>query len=274
MRTFSFAALAAGLVFGSVQASAAPAPRVPTGKWVVDFHESQCVASRNYGTEAEPLFFGLKAPVVGDVMQILIVRPGKGGQFADQHRTGIALDGQEKFFTSALSMSANDKNQRIVRINLPTAQFNQFAQAKVVSINVAGQLRETLALSDMPKLLKVMNDCVVNLRQHWNVGAPDVPNPALRESSQGDLSRVFSADDFPDVAVMDNTQGTVRVAILIDEAGKVADCTVVSSSGSAALDGQSCYAVSTRARFKPAVGLDGKPARSGYTQNVTWRIEQ
>jgi TonB family protein len=274
MRTYSFAVLTAGMVFGSMQASAAPTARLPTGKWVVDFHESQCVASRNYGTKTEPLFFGLKAPVAGDVMQVLFVRPGKGGPFADQHRTEIELDGHNKLIASALSMSANAKNQRIVRINLPTSDFNQLAQAKVASFNVRGQLRETLALNEMPKLLKVMNDCVVNLREHWNVGAPDVPNPALREGSKGDLSRVFKSSDFPSVAVMDSTQGTAKVAILIDEAGKVADCTVIGSSGSAALDGQSCYAISSRAKFRPAVGLDGKPARSGYTQNITWRIEQ
>jgi TonB family protein len=273
MRTFSFAALAAGLAFGSVHASAAPAPRSPTGKWVVDFDESQCVASRNYGTEAEPLFFGLKAPVVGDVMQVLFVRPGKGGPFADQHRTEIELDGRSKLIASALSMSANDKNQRILRLNLPTSEFDRLAQAKMASFNVRGQLRETLALSDMPKLLKVMNDCVVSLRKHWNVGDTDVPNPALRESSKGDLSRIFKPEDFPDVAVLENNSGSASVAILISELGKVADCTVIGSSGSAALDGQSCYAIASRARFTPAVGLDGKPAKSGYRQRITWRIE-
>jgi hypothetical protein len=28
--------------------------RIPTGGWVVDFDDSQCVASLNFGTDAEP----------------------------------------------------------------------------------------------------------------------------------------------------------------------------------------------------------------------------
>jgi protein TonB len=57
---------------------------------------------------------------------------------------------------------------------------------------------------------------------------------------------------------------------LIDTDGKVASCMVIGSSGVASLDAQSCAIVTSRARFRPALGLDGKPARSGKIQRIRW----
>ena len=64
--------------------------------------------------------------------------------------------------------------------------------------------------------------------------------------------------------------GTVSFALLIDEAGKVADCTVIKTSGIAALDAQSCFVVKERAHFTPAIGADGRPAKDARTASVTW----
>ena len=61
--------------------------------------------------------------------------------------------------------------------------------------------------------------------------------------------------------------------LLIDETGRVADCTVIETSGVASLDAQTCGAVKLQARFKPAIGLDGKPAKDGVVQRVSWILE-
>ena len=49
------------------------APLQPTSKWHVDFANSQCVASRDYGSEGSPLFLVFKKPPIGDVLQIAVV---------------------------------------------------------------------------------------------------------------------------------------------------------------------------------------------------------
>jgi hypothetical protein len=64
----------------------------------------------------------------------------------------------------------------------------------------------------------------------------------------------------------------VTLALLIDETGKIADCTVIGTSGAASLDTQSCGMLKDRARFKPAIGLDGKPAKGSFIQRITWRV--
>ena len=287
-RALASLGLGAFLVSSPLLAAVPPAStRAPTGKWVVDFDDSQCVASRNYGTKAQPLLFGLKAPIISDVMQLIFVRPGSGGggEFAEQLGGTITLDGGMAKSISAIGLSVPKAKQRVVRVNLPTSEFAAIAGAKVMDIRVRGEMKESIALSNMPALLNVLNKCVADLRTHWNVEPREAERPVssvpdesdganafLRHGPRGDLTGVFKADDFPSAAIAKDMQGTVRLAMLIDENGKVADCTVVGTSGSAALDGQSCYIVSSRARFKPAIGLDGKPARSTYSQRVTWRI--
>jgi outer membrane biosynthesis protein TonB len=62
------------------------------------------------------------------------------------------------------------------------------------------------------------------------------------------------------------------MTFLIDEQGRIADCTVDQTSGVAVLDTMSCYVISRRARFTPALGADGKPVRSAHETRVRWRI--
>ena len=68
--------------------------------------------------------------------------------------------------------------------------------------------------------------------------------------------------------------GAVSLALLIDEQGKVADCTVTQTSGVAALDAQSCAIIKERGKFSPAIGHDGKPAKSSWLQRINWALQR
>ncbi len=247
--------------------------RAPTSKWVVDFDDSQCVASRNYGSDREPLGLALKAPPVGHVMQIVVVRRGKGGRYADQLNAKISIDGGKSISTTMIAMMTGQDDQRSYRVNLPLEQFRPVRHAKTLSIQGGREFRETFAISQMAALLKVMDQCVADLRKVWNVTEVGAPAPALRERARGTLEGLISAKDYPGIAIDDLAEGSVAFAVLIDETGKVADCTVTQTSGVAALDAQSCAIVKQRARFKPAVGLNGQPAKDTYQQRITWKIE-
>ncbi len=247
--------------------------RAPTSKWVVDFDDSQCVASRNYGSDGEPLGLALKAPPVGEVMQVVVVRRGKGGRYADQLNAKISIDGGQSISTSMIAMMTGQDNQRSYRVNLPLEQFSAVRHAKTLSIQGGREFRETFAISQMAALLKVMDECVADLRKVWNVTAVGAPSRTLREPARGTLEGLIYAKDYPGIAIDDLAEGSVAFLVLIDETGKVADCTVTQTSGVAALDAQSCAIVKQRARFTPAIGLDGRPAKDSYHQRITWRME-
>lgn len=270
-------------------AGAAPPSKpalAPTAKWVVDFDAAQCMASRNYGTADDPLLLALKQPAIGDVIQLYVIRRGGGSApFAVQFDGKIALDGAELSKRSMLNFSGKATRQRVLLLNMPLAEFAAVRTAKTLTIDAGSRLDETFELKDVEKLMKVMDHCVADLRSAWNVVDPPPPNrpagaaapptplsPKLLKGPIGGVP-VFKADDYPDVALDKDGEGTVAFALLIDEQGKVADCTVTKTSGLASLDAQSCAIVKQRARFEPAIGLDGKPAKSSWHQRVTWRID-
>ena len=87
------------------------------------------------------------------------------------------------------------------------------------------------------------------------------------------LKDLVSGDDYPPEAQMADEQGTVDVLVKVDESGKVADCTIQGSSGSAALDSQTCSLFWLRAKFAPARDEAGKPVVSAYSRKITWRLE-
>jgi TonB family protein len=173
---------------------------------------------------------------------------------------------------SALRYTPTDGELGVVTINLPLDQFSPARQAHSLRLRASG-LDETFALEKMAALMDVMDTCVSDLRKVWNVDVLNSPEGGQRKDSQGSLAGLFSASDFPGQAIANLTGGTVKIALLVDEAGKVADCSVVQTSGVAVLDAQSCIIVKLRANFTPAKGNDGKPAKQAFVQSITWRLQ-
>jgi TonB family protein len=251
--------------------AAAPVPKAPQGKWVVNFDNAQCVASRNYGTLEAPLYLILKAPALGDVMHLAVLRRGYAGE-PKHHDARVAVDDRRPIRTSLLAYSIKEHRQRMYRITLTPEQFAPITTARQLAVRSIN-LNENLALAGVAKVKKVLDECVQDLRKTWNVSEGEQLAPGLRAGPIGSLQGLIESEDYPGVSLDEMHSGSVTFALLIDEQGKIADCSVIGTSGAAALDAQSCAVVSKRARFKPAVGLDGKPAKSSLVQRITWRIE-
>lgn len=273
MRKIPHAALLIAVGLGSI--AAAPAePRQPTARWVVNFDAAQCVASRNYGTDENPLFLVFKAPPLGNVIQIGVVRSGKGGADAQQLDGEMVFDQRPPLRASTLAFTNRKTRQRAYFVNLPSEAFAPARTAAVISVRAGRELDERFATSGIEPLMKVVDDCVADLRKVWNVTEGDAVAPNHRQSVSGNLSGLFKAGDYPAVAIKQGQSGTATLALLVDENGKIADCTVIGTSGAASLDAQSCGMLKDRAKFKPAIGLDGKPAKGSFVQRVTWLVSR
>ena len=266
-RRFEFLSM---LVVVTAASAASAAPREPTGKWNVAFDDAQCVASRSYGSAEEPLHLVLKAPPVGGVMQIAVLRNG-GYAEATQVGATIGIDEQPQLKTNMLMFSPKKSKTRVYTLNLPSADFARIRGAKSLSIRSSG-LSETFSVSQIEALLKVMDQCVTDLRRVWNVSSDDGETSALAKRATGNLAKLFSDEDYPGVAIIEGASGVVRFVILIDESGKVADCTVVETSGVAVLDTQSCAVLRARGKFDPGAGADGKPAKDVQVSKISWRL--
>jgi TonB family protein len=266
---FRSGVLFSALAFATA-ASAASEPRAPTGKWVVNFAQAQCIAHRDYGTEKGAPRLVLKAPPLGEVMQVAVLREVVR-TLPEEVDARIAVDDRPSVKTSLMMFTPPKSKQRVYLLNMPFAEFAAVRQAKTLSLR-SGGLNETFALSQMESLMKVMDACVADLRRVFNIVPEGSEPPGLRSRARGNLAKHFSSNDYPAVAVREGQSGRVRFALLIQEDGRVADCTIVSTSGVPSLDSQACAILMERARFEPARGSDGKPAKDSVVGSIVWRV--
>lgn len=90
----------------------------------------------------------------------------------------------------------------------------------------------------------------------------------------GSIAGLISSDDYPAQALDRGEEGAVGILIKVDASGAVSDCIVQSSSGSAALDAQTCRLIWLRAKFLPARDRAGRPVAGEYPVRIKWRIAE
>jgi TonB family protein len=247
--------------------------RAPTRGWTVNFADAQCLAVRDYGSGQEPLQLVLKSPAIGGVVQVAIVRKGPPNDPA-QLKAMVAIDGRPPFEVSMLTFSPKGSGLRIYTMNMRAAEFAPLRQASRLSVR-AGNLNELLSVSEMTPLMKVVDECVADLRRVFNITDPETGTASplqRRATATASLGRLIHSEDYPGMALQRDETGTVKFAMLIDENGRVVDCSVIETSGVAVLDAQACATLKARAQFQPALGPDGKPAKDAITSRIVWNI--
>lgn len=252
-------------------ALSAAAPRPANSRWVVNFADAQCLAERNYGTSESPLHVVLKRPALGDVMQMAIVQKKSGGATA-QYDSSIRFDGNPPLKTSVLKFEPKSAKVKTYLFNIPIKEFEQAKVARTVAISAPG-IREEFALSNVAPVMKLMEECVEDLRTLFNVDPAGQGVLSGIRPPDGSLSGMISPNDYPHEAIANFQSGTVEILLLIDEKGAVADCAIIGSSAVASLDGQTCAIMRARAKFRPAKGADGKAAKGAFRQRISWRVQ-
>jgi len=102
---------------------------------------------------------------------------------------------------------------------------------------------------------------------------PPAPSRARGVTPDG-LSR-WSAriqEQYPPRAVRDEVEGRVGVRVTVGPNGRVADCSVSSSSGSSILDDAACSGMRTYARFNPALDAAGNPISGSYSTTIVYQL--
>lgn len=88
----------------------------------------------------------------------------------------------------------------------------------------------------------------------------------------GNPGNWVTSNDYPTRALREDRGGTSRFRLSIGPDGRVADCIITQSSGSADLDEATCANVTRRARFRPATDAAGTPVMGYYSSSVHWSI--
>lgn len=84
----------------------------------------------------------------------------------------------------------------------------------------------------------------------------------------------FTNDDYPAAALRAEQQGNVGFRVTVDATGRVTDCTVWLSSGSALLDATTCSLMRRRGRFNPGRDASGQAVPSAWVSGLRWRVPE
>lgn len=260
-----FAYLLAGLSSGSALQ--------PTSKWVVEFADSSCVASRAYGTPEKRLDFHLKAPLLGQTYEVAIVVPDskepKGNGF---DRGWIERpDGSKAAPISAGSYSTVSK-MHITRFYVDPEKYVIGQDGERIILHINKQRHYDLALPDLQKAQRVLSQCLTGLRDEYGVGETVTKQIATEAKAKQSIVRYFSTDDYPQEAVIKGEQGYVGALYWVESDGRVRDCKIVESSHRQSLDDRTCEVIRTRSRFTPALDHQGNPIRSPDFLRVRWAM--
>ncbi|KQM18542.1 energy transducer TonB [Sphingomonas sp. Leaf24] len=106
------------------------------------------------------------------------------------------------------------------------------------------------------------------------VAPPAPPAPVISKAAgpRSDPATWFTNDDYPASALNSGDEGVTAIAWDINTQGRVENCRVTASSGSAALDRATCATLQRRARFTPALDQSGNPIRSTGSRRVRWTM--
>lgn len=87
------------------------------------------------------------------------------------------------------------------------------------------------------------------------------------------ISGTISKHDYPRDLFAARVQGRVGVLYVVSPEGRVTDCEIEHSSGSAALDDATCDLIIQRFRFRPSLDGQGRPVESLVEENHSWVID-
>lgn len=261
MRFFSILA-AFALVAQPGTASAMAEPRAPTGKWNVDFGKSQCVAILPFADGDDEEFLAIKPIPTGTHVTFAMVVDGKK-RSAKVSDYALHINGIEQ--PSQLLHYGTDTKKKIYRylVNIPVREL---AAIERLTLEVPGKDFD-LAVPQMGDIANVLKACMDDLRVYWNIVDGEVAT-----GPRGNLNGLIGPDDYPADAWKEQESGIVRVFLLVDEEGDVADCTVSAYVGNFSLANQTCALLSSRAKFNPALDSEGNATRGHFVQSFRWQM--
>ena len=109
---------------------------------------------------------------------------------------------------------------------------------------------------------------VIALQASATASVPETPPATPAQLASASLH----SSDYPRAAIKKGEQGSVTVSYSVTEKGKPANCTVVQSSGSAALDTQSCTLMTKRFRYHPARDAHHHRVAQHMNQVFDWSL--
>lgn len=272
----------------------------PSSPWHVDYADQKCTLARQFGvggakhilqfTQGGPSpSFGL---VVGGPSfkrfrptRTIYHRFGDGSQ-----KDTKPLFGEYATFGSALVYSSTwleDVETTIIRSQSQLRGLKEnssdstFAQLPGIDLELARHInflsfeqteyKVRLDTGNMSEPFAALNECVEHLVSSWGVDIEKHRkySQAVRWTNELAIAKRLMRD-YPLPALRAGESGVFAIRVLVDELGKMLQCHVENMTITQSLETPACKAM-TRAKFEPALDINGVPMKSFLTTTITYR---
>lgn len=264
-------AVFAALLACAGSAGAQPVEPDALSAWTLERSPERCVVSRRFGSTRDPVMLGFKAPTYGDALQIVVLRSGHRTRI-EQVGATLAIDAHD-VKTTALSYPLDARGRRVAHLlNVSGDESSRLRKAATLEIRIKEGVNRAFALAPMADAWVQLDFCLRRLRQTWNLEGASTTGIATPPEPLVPLRQLLNSEDYPMSAFWENQSGATGVVLLVDETGMVKDCTLTETSGVATLDARTCGLLAARARFKPALDRDGRPAKYAVRSRIVFVI--
>lgn len=262
----SLVALSA-LPFSSPVAEA-EVPKQPTGKWVAEYADDECLLSRPYGADTDPLILTFRQLPMQNYVRIIVFKRGVQGQTQMGEKGKVAFGGDPISGTfSAFDLAG--KLLRRIETNIARARILPALTSNVVSIDVPGEVQADFSVPELASAFDVLSDCALKLGAAWGI---PIDQQKRMMTPPKLLKMPYGAFDYPSSALKDDMSGRTEVRLTVDDRGRPVDCIPLKSTPNQAFAKASCKAFYRRAHFQPALDVDGRPMKSISAHTVNFMI--
>ncbi|GMN02403.1 energy transducer TonB [Erythrobacter sp. MTPC3] len=256
--------------------------------WNVDFAPEKCRLAAFYGEEDNRhlLFFEQHFPgekagmsVAGPAFKRFQSRKNTALQFFAAQKplttkpfTGDMGElGPAVIYSSVNLSTGTETREDKTPTSLPQLDTEFAKQVEYVSLTQRGtEIR--LETGPLAEAFKVLNTCTQDMVTSWgldldqHLSAQEMPKWTNEKQVARRIARTY-----PSQALNRGEQAILRMRVIVDETGKVADCVIDDATTTERLESPACREM-RNARFNPAIGADGKPFKSFYATSITYQI--
>lgn len=251
--------------------SAALASESPeSSKWSVDFADAYCEATRTYGSDDSASKLSIRPPLDPRATTRLTFER-KILQVSGQLEKSATIDfgdGSQPY-RSHLQPALGKEGFRYV-LDLPETHARRLRGATAIELKTSAKVNGRYEINPAAALFKALDRCTSDLHDRIGVASAGAALP-VPASPITPLDALFSSSKYWTVESHTGKTNEVTVSLLVDKAGSVRDCSVVTGTGSPALDAQSCQVFLRAAKFAPARNAKGEAVASLLHQTVNWR---
>ncbi|NCP11402.1 MAG: hypothetical protein GW859_05520 [Sphingomonadales bacterium] len=269
---------------GAIDVVALPA----STPWVVDYDPDNCTLLRRFGADDDAIIAQFIRYAPGSSFELrLIGKPvklrreravhigfGEPVEYREVRPTlgQVGEDATPLLFMGNFHLDPDDSNDdddtsdRATPAPVPQAEFDS------LTLRIDKGRKFKLVTGAMGEPLAALDKCVGNLMESWGISQVEIARVAT-PPKPSNTGKWLTTSDYPRKPLYKGIGSRVNIALIVGADGTVEKCRVQSLTDDREFGKVTCDLISARAKFEPALDVDGIPVRSLYTSLVRWKID-